>query len=298
MLRSLDEHSTYLPPEPTSSSSRTSRREYGGIGAYVGEDRDDGLFTITHPIYSGPAYKAGLMSDDKIVRIDDWPTLGQPVDDIIKRLKGRPGTHGQALRLAPRHGRGPDRPADRGHGGRDRARRDHDPDGAVADAAGPDRAWSRCATSAAWRRASSRGPSTALLEQGMQGLVLDLRNNSGGLLDEAVDVAEPVPAQGQAGGADREPRRAHARAQDRTREPRLPMDMPVVVLVNRFSASAAEIVSGALQDHGRAVLVGQRTFGKGSVQHLLPVTGAPRDDEYKDENQNGRHDTWETITQD
>jgi hypothetical protein len=97
MMRSLDEHSSYLTPKAYKVfDQELLQAEYGGIGAYVGEDLDDHLFTIRQPIYSGPAYRAGLHTDDKIVRIDDWPTIGpggsQPTDAIIKRLKGKPGT--------------------------------------------------------------------------------------------------------------------------------------------------------------------------------------------------------------
>ena len=77
-------------PEVYKRFEQDLEAEYGGIGAYVGEDPNDGLFTITRPIYSGPAYHAGLTTDDKIVRIGDWPTIGQETDDIIKRLKGKP----------------------------------------------------------------------------------------------------------------------------------------------------------------------------------------------------------------
>jgi hypothetical protein len=97
MLRSLDEHSSYLTPKLFKGfEQELLQAEYGGIGAYVGEDQEDHLFTIRQPIYSGPAYRAGLHTDDKVVRIDDWPTLtpggSKPTDDIIKRLKGKPGT--------------------------------------------------------------------------------------------------------------------------------------------------------------------------------------------------------------
>jgi hypothetical protein len=89
MLHSMDEHSAYMNPKHFQKFEQELEAEYGGIGAYVATDeKGDGLFTITRPIYSGPAYKARLMSDDKIVRIDDWPTLKQPNEEVIKRLKG------------------------------------------------------------------------------------------------------------------------------------------------------------------------------------------------------------------
>jgi len=153
------------------------------------------------------------------------------------------------------------------------------------------REFSRVATS------ELRSALADLMEQGMQSLILDLRGNSGGLLDEAVNVANlflPPDSLVVSTESRIEPTR-----QLKTRRPAmLPADMPVVVLVNRFSASAAEIVSGALQDHDRALLIGQRTFGKGSVQNLLPISYPPRDDKYKDENENGRYDNWEPITKD
>ena len=93
MLGSLDRHSSYFSSEAYEKFEQDLRGEYGGIGAYVQTDPDDNLFTITRPIYSGPAYRAGLSTDDKIIRIDDWPTIGETTDDIIKRLKGRPGTN-------------------------------------------------------------------------------------------------------------------------------------------------------------------------------------------------------------
>ncbi|MCA9002171.1 MAG: PDZ domain-containing protein, partial [Planctomycetes bacterium] len=92
LLGSLDRHSTYFPSQSFKRFEQDLDAEYGGIGAYVGIDPDDSLFTITRPLYSGPAYKAGIQTDDKIVRIGDWPTIGEKTDDVIKRLKGRPGT--------------------------------------------------------------------------------------------------------------------------------------------------------------------------------------------------------------
>lgn len=297
LLRSLDEHSSFMSAETYARFEQELEAGYGGIGAYVGEDREDGLFTITHPIYSGPAYKAGILSDDKIVRVDDWPTLGHPADDVIKRLKGRPGT--EVKLYIWRRGMDPaliDRPTE------DMAvtvRRDSITIPSVQHQLLPGRIgmvalrdFSRVATE------ELRAPLESMLQQGMRAVILDLRNNSGGLLDQAVDVAG-LFLPGDTPVVSTEARFApkETLSTPKRHKPLIPEDMPVIVLVNRFSASAAEIVSGALQDHDRAIVLGKRTFGKGSVQNLLRVNGM-RDDEYDDENRNGRHDNWERITKD
>jgi hypothetical protein len=130
----------------------------------------------------------------------------------------------------------------------------------------------------------------------MQSVILDLRNNPGGLLDEAVAVASPFLKKGTL-VVSTQSRVEPSEHRLSTGDPLVPMDMPMAVLVNRFSASASEIVSGALQDQQRATIVGPRSFGKGSVQKLLTVPGM-KDDQYKDENGNGRHDNWEPLTKD
>jgi hypothetical protein len=135
-----------------------------------------------------------------------------------------------------------------------------------------------------------------LLAQGMQALILDLRSNPGGLLDEVVAVATPFLPQNSL-VVSTESRIESSEKHYTKGPPMLPADMPMAVLLNRFSASASEIVAGALQDHNRATVVGQRSFGKGSVQKLLTVPGM-EDDRYKDENGNYRHDNWEPLTKD
>jgi carboxyl-terminal processing protease len=295
MLHSLDEHSSYMNPQAFGRFEQNLEGGYGGIGAYVQTDRTDNLFTITHPIYSGPAYKAGLMSEDKIVRVDDWPTIGESQEDVIKRLKGRPGTavklyiwrHGMDVGLI-------DRPSEEMAVTVQRA---------VIEI--PQVQWQLLPGKVGlislleFSRVASQEVRAALVElekQGMESLILDLRGNPGGLLDEAVAVASPFLPKGSV--VVRTESRVEPSSTHKTKEPPLlPLDMPVAVLVNRFSASASEIVSGALQDSGRATIVGQRSFGKGSVQKLLAVPGM-RDDQYKDENGNGRHDNWEPLTKD
>jgi C-terminal peptidase prc len=292
MLRFMDEHSTYFAPEEYAKFLLDLEAEYGGIGAYVGIDNADKLFTISRPIYSGPAYRAGLQTDDKVVRIDDWPTLGEPVDDVIKRLKGEPGT---TVKLYVwRRGMDPDlvdRPSE------DMAvvlqREDiHIP--AVAHQMLP--GGIGLVEVSTFSRDVAQELKRAILElkaQGLRGLVLDLRRNSGGLLTEARNVSDlflppgkkVVETQGTLGRPE---------VLRTTGEPILPEDAPLVVLTSRFTASASEIVAGALQDWERATILGETSFGKGSVQQLLPVQGI-EEDQWEDENQNGRFDTWEKI---
>ncbi|MBL8859399.1 MAG: S41 family peptidase [Planctomycetes bacterium] len=300
MMRSLDEHSSYLTPKAFKDMAQDLLNpDYGGIGAYVGEDRDDGLFTIRQPIYSGPAYRAGLHSDDKIVRIDDWPTFtsrgSRPLEDIIKRLKGKPGTtvklyvwrrgmdsalierptEDMAVEIVREEITIPPVKADLLPGG-------------IAHIELT--TFSRVATAEVVKQLRE------FKAAGMRAVILDLRQNSGGLLDQARDVANIFL-----------PKRklvvtTESRVEDpipyyTQKDPLIPEDMPVAVLVSRFSASASEIVSGALQDYQRAVIVGQRTYGKGSVQQLLKIPGED-DDQFVDENQNDHFDSWEVLKKD
>jgi C-terminal peptidase prc len=295
LMRFLDEHSAYLSPEVYKAFVQDLEAEYGGIGAYVGVDPNDNLFTITRPIYSGPAYRAGLATDDKVVRVDDWPTLGEPQEEVIKRLKGKPGT---AVKLYVwRRGMDPDlidRPDESMAVSIERAQIEI-----------PAVHWQMLPGGIGMIELStfSRVASTELEQaietmqaQGLTGLILDLRRNGGGLLTEAVAVADlfldrglPVVTADYRGEP---PQTLGTR-----RAPVLRPDLPLVVLIGRFTASASEIVSGALQDHGRAVLVGERTFGKGSVQNLEPLLGTV-DDQFIDENRNGRFDDWEPLVGD
>ncbi|MCE9594909.1 MAG: S41 family peptidase [Planctomycetes bacterium] len=295
MLQSMDEHSTYFTGKSYARFEQDLEAGYGGIGAYVGDDPDDGLFTITHPIYSGPAYRAGLASDDKIVRVDEWPTLRQPSEEVIKRLKGRPGTKVKLYIWR----RGMDRSLI------DRPTEDMAVEvvresitiPAVASQMLPGNIgmlvlqdFSRVATT------ELRAALKDLLAQGATSIVFDLRNNGGGLLDESVGVAGLFLPKGTL-VVSTENRIEGKEKFLTTSDPIVPADMPVSVLVNRFTASASEIVSGALQDHKRALIIGKRSFGKGSVQNLIKVPGL-EDDEYEDENGNNRHDNWEKLTKD
>ncbi len=299
MLGSLDRHSSYFSSEGYAKFEQDMRGEYGGIGAYVQNDPDDNLFTITRPIYSGPAYKAGLSTDDKIIRIDEWPTIGEDTDAIIKRLKGRPGTD---VRLYIwRSDMDPqliDRPTEDMVVVVKRAQISIPSvssqllpgDIALVELSGfVNRAALDVRDAIRELRAKSKSGE-------LNGVILDLRNNTGGLLDQAAAVADIFLPPGKR-VVSTESRVFEKQVFDTRTKPEVPMDTPVTVLINRFSASASEIVAGALQDHGRAKLVGVRSFGKGSVQRLIQMPGELQD-RYADENRNGRRDNWEPITED
>lgn len=296
MLGVLDEHSSFMPSDSFKQFSMDLLEEnYGGIGAYVRNDPVDNIFTITRPIYSGPAYEAGLQTDDKIVQIDDWPTLGNDQEDIIKRLKGKPGT---TVRLYIwRRGMDPGlitRPTEDMVVEIERAQISVP---ATAHQMLPGgiglvelRSFNRNAT------ADVAAAIDALRKEGMQALVFDLRFNGGGLLSEAAGIADLFLPKG-VDIVSTEGRIGRPETLTSRNDPFVPLDMPVVVLINRYSASASEIVSGALQDHDRATVLGERSFGKGSVQNLFPLYGY-LDDQYQDENGNNKWDSWEPLTQD
>lgn len=297
MLQSLDTHSSYLPSAVFDKFEQDLEGEYGGIGAYVQEDPNDNLFTITRPIYSGPAYKANLRSDDKVVQIDDWPTIengrSKETDDIITRLKGKPGT---TVKLYIwRRGMDPGlitRPTE---------------DMAVeitrelitvppmrADVLPGGVGLIELSTFSGVAGQELGAVMKQMVKAGVTGVILDLRNNAGGLLEQAQAVADLFLPKGKLIVTTEERVRPPVKLYSE-HDPVIPENMPVAVLVNRFSASASEIVAGALQDHGRAVLVGERSYGKGSVQNLVPLG---LDDDFDDENGNHRHDNWEKLTRD
>tara|TARA_R110002073_G_scaffold60620_3_gene152411 strand:+ start:7950 stop:10547 length:2598 start_codon:yes stop_codon:yes gene_type:complete len=295
ILHSMDAHSSYFAPEAFERFQQDMQAEYGGIGAYVGIDPDDGLFTITRPIYSGPAYKAGLTTDDKIIRVGKWPTIGEDTEEVIKRLKGRPDTDVKLYIWS--RGMDPtliDRPTEDMAVTVTRAAITIPP---VNSTLLPGNVGLIELTT--FSRVASREVYEALIdlkEKGATSWILDLRNNTGGYLAEAVNVSDLfLPKDLRV--VSTETTQGEGRRWDTRFDPVVPESDPVVVLINRFSASASEIVSGALQDHGRAQLIGQRSFGKGSVQDLFMLPG-DRDDGYADENSNQRHDDWESLTAD
>jgi carboxyl-terminal processing protease len=260
MLQTLDPHSSYLTPEMLKQVEVETKGVFGGLGIEIGVK--DGVLTVIAPIEDTPAFRAGLQAGDKIVRIESEPTREMNVMDAVKRLRGEPGT--QVTIWIVREGLSEPRsftitrdiikiksvkskPMGDGIGYVKLTQFQQDTDGDLEKAL-----------------------QTLTKEKGgLKGLVLDLRNNPGGLLDQAVKVADKFVESGlivYTDGRIENQKFKYFAHKDGTY-----LGFPMVVLVNAGSASASEIVAGALQDHGRAILLGMPTFGKGSVQTIIPM---------------------------
>lgn len=264
MLSSLDPHSGYLNKKNFQDMQTQTRGEFGGLGIEV--TMENGIVKVISPIDDTPAAKAGVQSGDLITHIDNKPVTELTLAEAVDRMRGTPGTK---IVLTMRRGGLSGQPFDvtlvRAVIHIQSVR--WEPKGNVA--------YIRIT---AFNEQTQVGLDKAMVEADqklgakLEGYVLDLRNNPGGLLEEAISVSgtflpagvEVVSTRGrhkeedqsyQAQGGDR----AHGK--------------PIVVLINGGSASASEIVSGALQDHKRAVIVGTKSFGKGSVQTIIPVNG-------------------------
>ncbi len=263
MLNSLDPHSAYLPPTAYKELQVETRGSFGGLGIEI--TLRDGILTVVSPIEDTPAFRAGVVAGDQIIKIEEEFTKDMSLMQAVKLMRGPKGTE---INLTIRREDEPDwieltivreviriksvkhRLLEPGYGYlrltqfQERTRSEADKALQAMDDESPD---------------------------GLEGLVLDLRNNPGGLLSQAVSVTDLFLDAGMVvyteGRLDNQAQKFFARpANSRT-------DFPMIVLVNGGSASASEIVAGALQDHRRAIVLGTQTFGKGSVQTILPIDG-------------------------
>lgn len=262
MLTSLDPHSNYHNPDSYADLRVTTRGEYGGLGMEV-TSRDD-FITVVSPIADTPAERAGLMTNDRIIAVDGDSIIGHSIDEAVELMRGAVGEP-VTITIA----RGDDEPFEVN------LVRDTIPLRTVASRLEDD-------TLPYIRVAGFNDRTTEMLLESitelenemdgqLPGLILDMRNNPGGLLQQAITVTEVFLDGGEVVSTrNRDPndtQRYNARPGDRIN------GAPVVILINGGSASAAEIVAGALQDRQRATLVGMTSFGKGSVQTIIPLRG-------------------------
>jgi carboxyl-terminal processing protease len=260
MLTSLDPHSGYLDPENFDDMRDQTRGEYGGLGIEV--TSEDGVVKVISPMDGTPAFTAGVKSGDYITAVNGESVLGLSVSDAVKQMRGKPG---EAVTLTI-------------------AREKSDPFDVkiVREVIKPKTAVARLEGDYGVLRISGFNEKTTDEAEAafaeikaknpkMKGLILDLRDNPGGLLDQAVSISDMFLEGGeivsQRGRDPRDVERYNARPGDITN------GLPIVVLINSGTASAAEIVSGALQDRKRAEIVGLTSFGKGSVQTVIPLRG-------------------------
>jgi carboxyl-terminal processing protease len=275
MLTGLDPHSAYLDQDAFKELQVGTQGEFGGLGIEVG--MEDGFVKVVSPIEDTPAFRAGLKPGDLIIKLDDTPVKGMNLNDAVKRMRGKPKT---AIRLTILR-KGDAKPFEV------TLQRDVIRVQSVkSKLIEPGYGWIRVSQFQEHTGENLVKALEGLYRQGpLKGLVLDLRNDPGGLLNGAVGIASAfLPSRALVvstdGRTEDAKRKFLASPEDYLRGNRddylkaLPAGVktvPMVVLVNGGSASASEIVAGALQDHKRATVIGTQTFGKGSVQTILPL---------------------------
>jgi carboxyl-terminal processing protease len=272
MIGKLDEHSAYIPPADLQGFEETIDQQFSGVGMSVAMEPQTKQLMVLAPLVGSPAYKAGVRAGDRLLRINGDSTQGMSLQDAVQLLRGKAG---DPVALVVLH-EGETKPAEMKI-----VRAVIHVDSVLGDRRNADGSWNFLleghprlgyvrissftdATAAELERALD-----ALAEHDARGLVLDLRDDPGGYLSAAVDVCDMLIASGvivTTRGRDGRIEQSYV-ASGKGRF----TDLPLAVLVNQQSASAAEIVAACLKDHHRAVIVGQRSYGKGTVQQLIDL---------------------------
>ena len=262
MLAGLDPHSSYMDPSSLRDIQVQTRGEFGGLGIEV--TMEDGLVKVVAPIDDTPAAKAGVMANDIITKIDNEQVHGLTLNQAVEKMRGPVNTK---IKLTIMR-KGQDKPIEVTIV-RDVIRVKSVRSHAEGDDVGYIRITQFTEQTTEGLKKAISDLTSQLGSDKIKGFVVDLRNNPGGLLDQAISVSDAFLDKGEIvstrGRNAEETQRFNARAGDLTK------GKPVIVLINGGSASASEIVAGALQDQKRATLVGTRSFGKGSVQTIMPL---------------------------
>ena len=260
MLQSLDPHSSFMNADSFKDMQVQTKGEFGGLGIEV--SMEDGLVKVVSPIDDTPAFRAGIQSGDFIIEIDGESVVGMSLGDAVDRMRGKINTEIIITVL-----RGSKEPFEVK---------------IIRDRIKIQSVRARKEGNAAYLRITSFNEKTqsGLLKNmkklkdeigvNITGVILDLRNNPGGLLEQAVAVSDAFLNQGEIVSTRGRVSRGHQRFNATKGD--ISDGLPIVVLINSGSASASEIVAGALQDHKRAIIMGTQSFGKGSVQTILPIT--------------------------
>ena len=261
MLTSLDPHSAYLPDDNFQKMQVQTRGKFGGLGIEV--TMENGFVKVVSPIDDTPADKAGILPEDLIISVDGKSIVGMTLNDAVEKLRGPIGSN---VKISVQ--RAQDEPFEVN------ITRDEIKIRSVRSRLYETIGYIRITT---FSEQTSPGLQKAIDDlqaetaEGLTGIVLDLRNNPGGLLSEAIRVSDAFLEKGEIvstrGRVENDIQHTYARPGD------ISDGLPLVVLINSGSASASEIVAGALKDHRRAVVMGTRSFGKGSVQTITPMPG-------------------------
>ena len=257
LMQELDAHSSYLDKKASKEMSIATSGEFGGLGITVG--MRDGALTVISPIDDTPAFKAGVKSGDIILNINETATIGITLDEAVNMMRGEPKSDIKLTIVR----KGDNKPLEIA------MKRDIIKVQSVfaKKIEGENLLYLRISS---FDTKVTNDLEKAIKEnKDVKGIVLDLRNNPGGLLNQAIGVVDLFVKNGVI--VSQKGRDANDEEKFEASKFGTKTDLPLVVLVNEGSASASEIVSGALQDHKRAILVGEKTFGKGSVQAVLPI---------------------------
>ncbi|MEX0819974.1 MAG: S41 family peptidase, partial [Pirellulaceae bacterium] len=276
MVSGLDQYSAYISPDSLNQMNASLDQEFGGVGVEVEKKELDQPLLVLSPLVGTPAYRAGIQAGDRIIAVDGEGLIGVHLTDAVKRMRGKPGA--EITLTIERTGRAA--PFDV-----KLVREVISVDSVLGDTRRADGSWNYALEEnprIAYLRLTTFGQHTVeevakVLEatddrNGFEAILLDLRGNAGGLLDAAVGLCDLFIDSGRivsTNGRNGKLRSSYPA----TPGVAVPRDIPLVVLVNNFSASASEIVAACLQDHHRAVIVGERTWGKGTVQNILELEG-------------------------
>ncbi len=263
MLRNLDPHSTFLNQKNFQSIRQQTRGEFGGLGIEVTLD-DTGYVRVVAPIDDTPAFRAGIQAGDLITELDGVAVQGMTLGEAVEKMRGEVGS--DIILTILRNDQEPFKTT---------VTRDRIKVQSVRHRLEGDIGYLRISSFTGQTQAGLDKSIAAIKEEAgenLKGFILDLRSNPGGLLDQAISVSDTFLEKGEVvstrGRNIDNAQRYHATPGD------LIDGMPMIVLINGGSASASEIVAGALQDHGRAIILGTQSFGKGSVQTIVPLSRA------------------------
>lgn len=278
MMENLDPYSTYLPPKEFEKFEEEIEQQFGGIGVHVLLHPKTKQLTVVTPLYGSPAYQAGIRAGDQILRIDGQTTQGMSLQAAAQRIQGKPGTNVQLTIQRPGQPEPFDLTLTRAIIQVESVLGDR------RDKEGHWQFWLEGYERIGYIRIESFGEQTVqefrqaldgLVQAGLKGLILDLRNNPGGLLKAAVGLCDLFLPEGTI--VTTRDRYGRIKSEYKATGGQVYFGFPIAVLVNGYTASASEIVAACLQDHRLAVIVGERTYGKGTVQELLelePALGA------------------------